>query len=107
MDHDALGAHARDELGIVEEFAARPLQAAVTSAGSFVLGAGLPLLVALWVPLSAVIWAVSFSALLFLALLGALGASAGGAPVLKAAIRVCFWGALAMLLTALVGHWFA
>ena len=107
MDHDALGAHARDELGIVEAFSARPLQAAVTSAGSFVHGAGLPLLVALWVPLSAVIWAVSFSALLFLALLGALGASAGGAPVLKAAIRVCFWGALAMLLTALVGHWFA
>ena len=71
------------------------------------VGAGLPLVVGLWGHLGAVVGAVSFSVLLFLALVGALGASAGGAPVLKAAIRVCFWGALAMLLTALVGHWFA
>ncbi len=107
MDHDALGAHARDELGIIEEFSARPLQAAFTSATSFVLGAALPLLMVLWVPLTALIWAVSGSALVFLALLGALAAKVGGAPVLTAATRVCFWGALAMLLTALVGHWFA
>ncbi|WP_373098081.1 VIT1/CCC1 transporter family protein, partial [Zhongshania sp.] len=107
MDHDALGAHARDELGIIEEFSARPLQAAFTSATSFVLGAALPLLMVLWVPLTALIWAVSSSALVFLALLGALAAKVGGAPVLTAATRVCFWGALAMLLTALVGHWFA
>ncbi len=107
MDHDALGAHARDELGIIEEFSARPWQAALTSALSFVLGAALPLLVVLGVPLGSVIWAVSGSALIFLALLGALAASAGGAPVLAAATRVCFWGALAMALTALVGHWFA
>lgn len=107
MDHDALGAHARDELGIIEAFAARPLQAALTSAASFVLGAGLPLLMVLLVPLNAVIWAVSGSALVFLALLGGLAAKVGGAPVLTAAMRVCFWGALAMLLTAVVGHWFA
>ena len=107
MNHDALGAHARDELGIVDEFSARPLQAAFTSALSFVLGALLPLLVVLWVPVNCVIWTVSASTLIFLALLGGLAARAGGAPVLTAALRVCLWGALAMLLTAMVGNWFA
>jgi VIT1/CCC1 family predicted Fe2+/Mn2+ transporter len=107
MDHDALGAHARDELGIIDETAARPLQAAFTSAASFLVGALLPLLVVLLVPLNNVIWAVPVSALLSLALLGALAARVGGAPVLTAALRVFFWGALAMLLTAIVGHLFA
>ncbi len=107
MDHDALGAHARDELGIIEEYAAKPFQAAVTSAASFVVGALLPMLVVFLVPLSKVIWAVPASALVSLGLLGALAARAGGAPVLTAALRVFFWGALAMLLTAIVGYWFA
>tara|TARA_R110001599_G_scaffold67199_5_gene189924 strand:+ start:30842 stop:31498 length:657 start_codon:yes stop_codon:yes gene_type:complete len=107
MDHDALGAHARDELGIIEEYTAKPFQAAVTSAASFVVGALLPMLVVFLVPLSKVIWAVPASALVSLGLLGALAARVGGAPVLTAALRVFFWGALAMLLTAIVGYWFA
>lgn len=107
MDHDALGAHARDELGIIEEYTAKPFQAAVTSAASFAVGALLPMLVVFLVPLSKVIWAVPASALVSLGLLGALAARVGGAPVLTAALRVFFWGALAMLLTAIVGYWFA
>ena len=107
MDHDALGAHARDELGIIEEYTAKPIQAAVTSAASFVVGALLPMVVVFLVPLSKVIWAVPASALVSLGLLGALAARVGGAPVLTAALRVFFWGALAMLLTAIVGYWFA
>lgn len=107
MDHDALGAHARDELGIIEEYTAKPFQAAVTSAASFVVGALLPMLVVFLVPLSKVIWAVPASALVSLGLLGALAARAGGAPMFTAALRVFFWGALAMLLTAVVGYWFA
>jgi VIT1/CCC1 family predicted Fe2+/Mn2+ transporter len=104
--HDALGAHARDELGISETMTARPVQAAFSSAGTFSVGAVLPLLVVLLVPVSALMWAVSLSSLLFLALLGALAARAGGAPVMTSAIRVTFWGALAMALTAGVGALF-
>ncbi|MEO6974619.1 MAG: VIT family protein [Gallionella sp.] len=106
MKHDALGAHARDELGISETMTARPAQAAFASAGTFSVGAALPLLVVLLVPTAALFWSVSLSALLFLALLGVLGARAGGASMTVAAIRVTFWGALAMALTAGVGALF-
>ena len=104
--HDALGAHARDELGISETFTARPVQAALASAGTFAVGAVLPLLVVLWVPVSGLMWSVSGSSLLFLALLGSLAARVGGASVITAAARVSFWGALAMALTAGVGALF-
>lgn len=106
MKHDALGAHARDELGISETTAARPIQAALASAITFSIGAALPLLVVLLAPATTLIWAVSGSALFFLALLGALAAHAGGASVVRAAARVTFWGALAMALTAGVGALF-
>lgn len=106
MAHDALGAHARDELGISDASTARPVQAALASAVTFSVGAALPLVIVLLVPLSTLMWAVSGSALLFLALLGALAARAGGASVITAAARVTFWGALAMALTAGVGALF-
>jgi VIT1/CCC1 family predicted Fe2+/Mn2+ transporter len=106
MARDALAAHARDELGISSLLSARPVQAALASAGTFAVGAALPLLVALFAPASAIMWAVSGSALLFLALLGALSAAVGGAPVIAAAVRVTFWGALAMALTAGIGALF-
>lgn len=106
MQHDALGAHARDELGISEILAARPIQAALASAGTFSVGALLPLLIVMLFPASALMWAVSGSSILFLALLGALSAKAGGAPVILATWRVTFWGALAMALTAGVGALF-
>ena len=106
MAHDALGAHGRDELGISDALTARPVQAALASAGTFAVGATLPLLIVLFVPASALKWAVSGSSLLFLALLGSLAARAGGASVLTAAARVTFWGALAMALTAGVGALF-
>jgi VIT1/CCC1 family predicted Fe2+/Mn2+ transporter len=106
MQHDALGAHARDELGISDILAARPIQAALASAGTFSVGALLPLLIVMLFPASALMWAVSGSSILFLALLGALSAKAGGAPVILAAWRVTFWGALAMALTAGVGALF-
>jgi VIT1/CCC1 family predicted Fe2+/Mn2+ transporter len=103
MAHDALGAHARDELGISERVAAKPVQAALASAATFALGAGMPLLVAMIGPASALVRVVSVASLLLLALLGVLAARAGGAPVAKAAARVTLWGALAMAITALVG----
>jgi VIT1/CCC1 family predicted Fe2+/Mn2+ transporter len=106
MKHDALGAHARDELGISEISTARPIQAAFASAATFSLGAALPLLVVLLFPASGLMLAVSISALLFLALLGFLAAKAGGAPVIVAVSRVTFWGVLAMCLTAGVGALF-
>ncbi|MBB3329338.1 VIT1/CCC1 family predicted Fe2+/Mn2+ transporter [Halomonas campaniensis] len=106
MQHDALGAHARDELGISETLTARPVQAALASAGTFSLGAVLPLLVVVLFPGSMLMWAVSGSSLVFLALLGSLSAQAGGAPRIAAASRVTFWGALAMALTAGVGALF-
>lgn len=106
MAHDALGAHARDELGISETMSARPLQAAWASALTFSLGAAMPLLVVMLVTPAALSWVVSGSALLSLALLGSLAARAGGAPVMVAATRVTFWGALAMAMTAGVGALF-
>ncbi len=106
MQHDALGAHARDELGIYDTLAARPVQAALASAGTFSVGAALPLLIVFLFPISALMWAVSGSSLLFLAMLGSLAARTGGASVLTAALRVTFWGALAMALTAGVGALF-
>jgi VIT1/CCC1 family predicted Fe2+/Mn2+ transporter len=106
MAHDALGAHGRDELGISDTMTARPIQAALASAGTFSVGAVLPLLIVLLVPVSAFMWAVSAGSLLFLALLGSLAARAGGASVITSAARVTFWGALAMALTAGVGALF-
>jgi VIT1/CCC1 family predicted Fe2+/Mn2+ transporter len=106
MAHDALGAHSRDELGISDENTARPIQAALASATAFAVGAALPLGVALIAPVASAIIAVSSSSLIFLALLGALGAKTGGADMLRAAIRVTFWGALAMAVTAGIGGLF-
>lgn len=106
MAHDALGAHARDELGITEALSARPLQAAFASAGSFAVGAALPLLVTAVAPDASLIPLVAGTSLVFLALLGALAARAGGAGVAVGALRVTFWGALAMGLTAGVGALF-
>lgn len=104
MAGDALAAHARDELSITHITTARPIQAALTSAVTFTAGALLPLTIAWLAPVGrATILSVSFGSLLFLALLGALGAKAGGAPVGKATARVAFWGALAMALTAGIG----
>jgi VIT1/CCC1 family predicted Fe2+/Mn2+ transporter len=107
MTHDALGAHARDELGISETFRARPIQAAVASASSFAAGAGMPILVTALAPAARLIPFVSVTSLMFLALLGGLAARAGGARVAIGAMRVTFWGALAMALTAGVGWLFA
>jgi len=106
MAHDALGAHARDELGISEAFTARPVQAALASAGSFAIGAALPLLIAVITPESTLVPLVSGTSLMFLTLLGALAAKAGGASMTVGAIRVGFWGALAMAVTAGVGALF-
>jgi VIT1/CCC1 family predicted Fe2+/Mn2+ transporter len=103
MARDALGAHARDELGISATTAARPVQAALASAAAFSVGGALPLLMALAVPNGIVVEAVSIASLLSLALLGVVGAKTGGANVLRAAIRVTFWGALAMAVTAGIG----
>ena len=106
MAHDALGAHARDELGVSESLRARPIQAALASASSFAVGAAMPLLVTAIAPASSLIVLVPGTSLAFLGLLGALAAGAGGAGVTVGAIRVMFWGALAMGLTAGVGALF-
>ena len=106
MARDALGAHARDELGITEELGARPVQAAFASAGTFAVGAALPILLVLVIPRSLIEWGVAAGSLVFLALLGALAAQAGGAPVLRSMVRVTLWGALAMGLTAGAGALF-
>ena len=106
MRHDAIGAHARDELGISAELAARPVQAALASALTFAAGAALPLAAALATPASHVVMSVSATSLVFLAGLGVLSARVGGAPMAKATARVVFWGALAMGLTAGVGKLF-
>ena len=103
MEKDALGAHARDELGISEVTRARPVQAAITSAITFSAGAVLPLIAVLMAPQAHIELAVSASSLFFLATLGIVGAKAGGAGLVKAAIRVTFWGALAMAVTAGIG----
>jgi VIT1/CCC1 family predicted Fe2+/Mn2+ transporter len=106
MQHDALAAHARDELGLSATHRARPRQAALASAASFAVGALLPLLMVVTTPDGALIPVIGGSSLLFLALLGALAARAGGAPVGIAILRVTFWGALAMAVTAAVGSAF-
>lgn len=106
MAKDALGAHARDELGISEAITARPIQAALTSAATFAVGAALPLLAAILAPLAQIVAIVSGTSLVFLAALGGLAAYTGGAPVGTGALRVTFWGALAMALTAAVGALF-
>jgi VIT1/CCC1 family predicted Fe2+/Mn2+ transporter len=106
MAHDAIGAHARDELGISNTLRPRPIQAALASASSFAVGAALPLFVTAIAPQSSVIISVSGTSLLFLALLGILAARTGGAPVAPSVIRVTFWGALAMGVTAGIGALF-
>ncbi len=106
MAHDALGAHARDEIGISETVSAQPVQAAFSSAGTFTIGAALPLAAAWVVPGSQLISVVAVSSLVFLALLGGIAARAGGASIAIGAIRVTFWGALAMAITAGVGRIF-
>lgn len=104
MARDALGAHARDELGISEFTTARPIQAALTSAAAFSAGAALPLIVAALFPADIVVYSVSAASLVLLAVLGALGARAGGAEIARATARVAFWGAAAMAVTAGIGH---
>ena len=106
MAHDALAAHARDELGISEVVAARPIQAALASAASFGVGAVLPIAAAVLAPAAVLVPTVIVGSLVFLAVLGVLAARTGGAPVLASAARVTFWGALAMAVTAGVGHLF-
>jgi VIT1/CCC1 family predicted Fe2+/Mn2+ transporter len=106
MAKDALGAHARDELGINEVAAARPIQAGLTSAATFAAGAAVPLLVSAVTPRAHIVIVVSVAALVCLTALGVLGARAGGAPVVKAALRVTLWGALAMAITAAAGALF-
>lgn len=106
MARDALGTHARDELGISETVAANPVQAAMASATTFTVGAALPLLVILITPAAKLAWTVSITSLLFLAALGGLAAHVGGSSVFTAAARVTFWGVLAMAITAVVGMLF-
>jgi vacuolar iron transporter family protein len=106
MAKDALGAHARDELGISKTTTARPVQAALASAASFTVGAAMPLLMVVVTPTGALVPIVFAASLGFLALLGAIGAKVGGAKILRATVRVTFWGALAMALTAGIGKLF-
>ncbi len=106
MSHDALGAHARDELGISEITTARPIQAALTSAATFAMGAALPLIIAAIAPLATLSFWVAGAALIGLGVLGALGARTGGAPIGRSVARVVFWGALAMAITAGIGRLF-
>jgi VIT1/CCC1 family predicted Fe2+/Mn2+ transporter len=106
MAHDALGAHARDELGFSHVISARPVQAALASAGSFAIGAVLPLVIVLVAPMTTMTVAIGAASLLFLVVLGGVAARAGGAPASRGAVRVGFWGALAMAFTALVGWLF-
>ncbi len=106
MAHDALAAHARDELGISEMTSANPIQAALASALTFSTGAAAPLLLAAALPMAWLMPGIGVGALLFLAILGAVGAKAGGAPILKPTLRVAFWGALAMAATTGIGRLF-
>lgn len=103
MEKDALGIHARDELGMTEASEAQPITAALTSAATFAVGAAFPLLTALIAPVSIVTIVVAIASLVFLAALGAVGAAAGGAPLLRGMLRVTFWGALAMAVTYAIG----
>jgi vacuolar iron transporter family protein len=104
MDKDALGTHAREELGIIEHMQAQPVVAALTSAATFAVGAAVPLLVVLVTPSDRIVPIVIVTSLLALGALGAIGAKAGGAGMVKPTMRVLFWGALAMALTAIIGH---
>jgi VIT1/CCC1 family predicted Fe2+/Mn2+ transporter len=104
--HDALEAHARDELGLSEIAMAKPLQAALASAAAFTAGAAIPLLVSMFSPLHLVVWMVSITSLVALASLGAIAAVTGGAKPLRGSVRVVFWGALAMAVTAVIGKMF-
>ena len=106
MAHDALGSHARDELGINESFTAKPVQAALASAAAFSVGAVFPLILVLASPSKDLIVVVSLGSLGFLAILGIIAAKVGGANAIKGALRVCFWGALAMIITAAIGKLF-
>jgi VIT1/CCC1 family predicted Fe2+/Mn2+ transporter len=106
MAKDALAAHARDELGISETISARPVQAAITSAVTFAVGAALPLIVVVIAPAASLVLLVAGISLFFLALLGALAAYTGGARILIGMVRVTFWGALAMAITAGIGALF-
>jgi VIT1/CCC1 family predicted Fe2+/Mn2+ transporter len=106
MKHDALGAHARDEIGITAELGARPIQAAIWSAVAFSLGAAVPLMTAMFAPVSLLLWLVPILAIVLLGALGAIASATGGAPPVRGAIRVCFWGSIAMGLTAIVGKLF-
>jgi len=101
--NDVLAAHARDELGLVAHIVARPTQAALTSAATFAVGAALPLAIAIFSPATLVTWTVFGGSLICLAVLGALGARTGGADIFKPTVRVTFWGALAMITTAMIG----
>lgn len=105
-EFDALGTHARDELGISPSTRPRPVVAALTSAATFSVGAALPLAVVLLAPAQKLLWVVAMTSLILLAVLGALAAHVGGASKIRAALRVTFWSALAMVLTSLVGQWF-
>ncbi|WP_352421725.1 VIT family protein [Proteiniphilum sp.] len=105
-EHDALAAHARDELGINEIMEAKPFQAAFSSFLAFIIGAILPFIVTLLAPVKEMIYYQYFFSLLFLALLGAVSAKTGGSSIKKAVLRICFWGTAAMLATALVGYVF-
>ena len=104
MEKDALGAHARDELGITTASVARPIQAALTSAATFTFGASLPVLIVIAAPTAMLVLAETIGSLLFLAFLGAIGGAAGGANIWRAMARVTFWGALALSVTAGIGH---
>ena len=106
MRHDALGAHARDEIGITAELSARPMQAAFWSATAFSGGAVVPVVTAAVAPASSLLWLVPALAIGLLGTLGAVAAATGGAPMIRGAVRVCFWGSLAMGLTAVVGKLF-
>jgi len=105
-EHDALATHLRDELGMAAHTAARPVQAALASAAAFTIGASLPIAMVPLSPAAYLSWTVSITALLFLAVLGAVGAKAGGAPIGRAVLRVTFWGAIAMAATAAIGALF-
>ena len=104
--HDALGSHTRDELGITEALRARPIQAAFSSAGAFAVGASIPLVSALLIPSAYAIWGVGAATLIALMLLGGLAGFAGGASIVRGALRVALWGVVAMVLTAVVGSFF-
>ncbi len=100
---DAFAAHMRDELGLAAHVVAQPVQAALTSAATFIVGASFPLIISMLAPAGTITWAVSIAGLIGLAALGAIGARAGGADIVKPTLRVVFWGALAMIATALIG----